>query len=121
MEYWGLEAIAQVLGFKAPQTVYRFIREWNFPAFQRPRPGQWAIPNRVQWYTDDDLIHGWKLTLAGIKAQELRRTHSQRKYRTPKGLQGASVCLETPVEPQDSVAPVDNSVPDQPISSGNQK
>ena len=67
MDYWGLQAIAQRMGWKDPRAPVRAHLLEAFPMFTR-RKGQ--HPRKV-YYTSDELINLWHLAKANAHRDQL--------------------------------------------------
>jgi len=64
-DYFTLKSIAKRLGYATEVTILRLIRQKGLPAYKR------RTKTRDRWYTNDDLIRIWELSMAEQDRQKL--------------------------------------------------
>jgi hypothetical protein len=67
MNYWGLKAICERMGWKDPSTPVRQFRDNGFLMYRRRR-GKHPKP---VWYTNDQLIAAWEIAQCKLAREAL--------------------------------------------------
>lgn len=75
MEYWGLKAICERMGWRSMRTPVRQFEQNEFLMFKIRRGSH----PRLYWYTNEQLIRIWQIARVGVERKRMLEERRRQK------------------------------------------